>query len=138
MQTIKVQEHTSNTIYQQPHFFIQSKGYNAGRPSSEAYHNSYVVIVNDELEKGMLFWICFALWKANRFISRLEGCPGTLSIPVAKKLIAETCEKLSQDPKQFLSNVKELKELIQGEKILSVQCKLIKKIKVSLARNLLR
>lgn len=138
MQTIKIQEHTRHATYQQPHFFIQSKGYNAGRPSSDPYNNSYVVLVTDELEKGMIFWICFALWKANRFLSALDGFPRTLNIPLTEKLIGETCKKLSNDPRQFLSNVKEMKELIQTEKLLSVQSKLIKKFKVSVARKLLR
>lgn len=139
MQDLKIQLHLSTATYNQPHFFIQSNGYNAGRPSAKPYNNSYVLLVNDEVEKGMLFWICFSLWKTNRFVPLLEGSGHlVLNSKLAENLIDQTCKKLSEHPGNFLSNVKELKELIQTENLLSAQIKMIKHIKKSLTNKMLR
>ena len=139
MQELKIQLHISTATYNQPHFFIQSNGYNAGRPSVRPYNNSYVLLVKDEVEKGMLFWVCFSLWKANRFVPLLQGSGHpVLNSRLAENLIDQTCQKLCEHPSNFLSNVKELKELIQTENLLAAQIKMIKHIKKSIANKMLR
>jgi hypothetical protein len=139
MHTLTIQNHNKNTTYNKPHFFILSKGYNAGRPSATPYANGLVLLASDEIEKGMLFWICFSLWKTNGFgpLLRGTGVP-VLNSTDATELIDKTCLKLSVDPDLFVSNVKELKELIQTENLLSVQLKMIKHIKKAVALKLLR
>lgn len=138
MQIMKIQLHKTNIIHSQPHFFIQSKGYNAGRPSAKSYTNSHVVLCDDEIEKGMLFWICFGLWKLNRFVPLLNASTAYYLNPDdAAKLIDATCGKLSSHPGEFIANVKELKGLIHTEQLLNMQLKIIKRVKKNISRKLL-
>jgi hypothetical protein len=67
MQSITIQKHRPGTTYQQPHFFVQSKGFHAGRPSLKSYAISLVVLTSDDFEAHMLYWVCYGLWKTNRF-----------------------------------------------------------------------
>ncbi len=139
MDTFQIQPHQKNASYTQPHFFIQSKGYNSGKPTSYPVNDCLVVLVNDELEKGMLFWTCFSLWKAKEFIPLLDQSPmPILKIDEAIELIDMTCLHLAHYPEKFLSQIREMKELIKTEKLLSTQLQLIKKIKRGTARKSFR
>lgn len=49
----------------QPHFFILSKGKNAGKPLKESCPNCFLVTVKTQEEAENLYWIAYTLWKAN-------------------------------------------------------------------------
>ena len=73
MKTFKIKTHLPGEIYQSPHFFILNKGSNAGRPSYEAFTNSFIVFANSKKETDQLFWICNILHAGNYFKSHLVG-----------------------------------------------------------------
>ena len=49
----------------QPHFFILSKGKNAGKPLKESCPNCFLITVKNEEESENLYWIAYTLWKSN-------------------------------------------------------------------------
>lgn len=139
MDTFQLHSHQKDNTYTSPHFFIQSKGYNSGKPTSYPVNDCFVAVTNDELEKGIVFWTCFTLWKTDQFLPLLDKSPmPALNLEKANELIDITCLHLGQHPEKFLSHVREMKELIKNEKLLNVQLKLIKKVKSGIARKMLR
>jgi hypothetical protein len=61
MQTI-IKTHKMNRTYHENHFFILSKGNNAGRPQDQPCPNCFVVITESPKERQTLFWLCYGLW----------------------------------------------------------------------------
>ena len=55
------------------HFFILSKGLNAGKPLDTACPNCFVFSCKSEEEKDKYFWICYGLWQSNHFRVHLVG-----------------------------------------------------------------
>ena len=65
MTSHNVQTHQAQRTVTQPHFFILSKGKNAGKPLKECCPNCFLVTVKTKEESESLYWIAYALWKAN-------------------------------------------------------------------------
>ena len=57
--------HQSNPSTEQPHFFILSKGKNAGKPLKVSCPNCFLVTVKSAEETENLYWIAYTLWIAN-------------------------------------------------------------------------
>ena len=55
------------------HFFILSKGLNAGKPLDTACPNCFVFSCKSEEERDKYFWICYGLWQSNHFRVYLVG-----------------------------------------------------------------
>ena len=55
------------------HFFILSKGLNAGKPLDAACPNCFVFSCKSEEERDKYFWICYGLWQSNHFRVHLVG-----------------------------------------------------------------
>ncbi|QAA80843.1 hypothetical protein EI546_03465 [Aequorivita sp. H23M31] len=73
MKAFKIKTHQPGKTYQSPHFFIISKGKNAGEPSIRPLTNSFVVFANSAEEAQQLFWICNILYCGNHFKTCLFG-----------------------------------------------------------------
>jgi len=61
------------TAYQQPHFFILNKGYNAGKPLPEYCANCFVFLADDEEDKDFHFYMFLGLWELKIFRPHLIG-----------------------------------------------------------------
>ena len=55
------------------HFFILSKGLNAGKPLDAACPNCFVFSCKSEEDRDKYFWICYGLWQSNHFRVHLVG-----------------------------------------------------------------
>lgn len=73
MQTLNVKSHNSNRHYEMPHFFVLSKGNNAGKPLDKPCPNCFVITTSNEEEKNRLYWLCFGLWQSRHFHQLLTG-----------------------------------------------------------------
>lgn len=73
MKAFKIKTHRLGKDYPSPHFFVLSKGNNAGKPSYAAFTNSFVIMTNCENEARQLFWICNILFTGHYFKTRLCG-----------------------------------------------------------------
>lgn len=65
MQLLIKTYHPKHT-YPHHHFFILSKGNNAGKPLDQPCPNCFVVITNCPSEKQRLYWLCF--WAVARWL----------------------------------------------------------------------
>ncbi len=50
-----------------PHFFILSKGNNAGKPGYQSWTNSFIAIAPNEEMRDFYFWLTYGLFKAQSF-----------------------------------------------------------------------
>ena len=73
MDTIFIKTHQPGAHYAKPHFFVLSKGLNSGKPSNEAFTNSFVLIFQTEAQKEDIFWIAMSLWKSKFWMPFLRG-----------------------------------------------------------------
>ncbi|MFY0608519.1 MAG: hypothetical protein JXR10_17515 [Cyclobacteriaceae bacterium] len=58
---------------QKPHFYVLSKGLNAGKPLDEPCPNCFLVATETEESKQLFYWLCYALWKSGYFRRHLVG-----------------------------------------------------------------
>lgn len=139
MKTVKIKTYNVKSSTQVNHFFILSKGYNAGKPLENPCPNCFVVHARDQEEKGKLFWICYALWKSGAYVPLLCGSViPFIRINEASALIEQGIQKVSTRPEEFDKAVNQLQTMMQTEKLLNLQLKLISEIKHSVARKFLR
>ena len=125
--------------YERYHFFILSKGYNAGKPLAKPCPNCFVILANSEEDKNKLFWICYSLWKTGKYIPLLVGSViPFLHIKDVHHEITKAALKALSRPQEFLTLVKQLQEFHNTEQCLDLQVKLISRIKTQIARKFLR
>lgn len=133
-----IKTYKSSAAVESRHFFILSKGFNAGKPLDKPCPNCFMVTASTMEEKGKLYWICYCLWKSATYIPLLHGSV----IPFLRvKDVAAEIEKailyVNAHEKEFDHAVVRLQHLFKTEKLLSVQLKLINGIKHSITRRLI-
>lgn len=69
----KIKTHAIGRQYDQPHFFILSKGYNAGKPLPEYCANCFVFLADDETDRDFHFHLFLGLWELKYFKPYLVG-----------------------------------------------------------------
>lgn len=136
MQTLKIKIHRISNEYEGHHFFILSKGYNAGKPLAKPCPNCFVIVTHSEEDKNKLFWICYSLWKAGKYIPLLVGSViPFVHVKDVRNEITNAVEKALNKPNEFLNVVKQLQQLHKMEQYLDLQEKLITRIKASITRK---
>lgn len=131
---LKTYKMKPDTSLPEHHFFILSKGYNAGKPLVKPCPNCFILWADTQEEKGKLFWICYALWKSGTFYRSMVGsvivflriADVAFEIERASTLVASDIEKFDQ-------LVIKLQELTRLEKLLTFQLKLIGELKSTLS-----
>jgi hypothetical protein len=73
MKTPRIKTHEMKNAYTENHFFILSKGLNAGKPLDKPCPNCFVLFAKSEEEKNQLHWLCYGLWQGNLFRPFLTG-----------------------------------------------------------------
>lgn len=139
MRTLKIKTfkmNITNTLPQH-HFFILSKGNNAGKPLEKPCPNCFIVTANNLQEKGKLYWICYALWKSDIYFPLL--CGSVIPFLHIKDVAAEiekVIQIVEQDVVKFDNCVQQFQHLMRTEKLLTMQLELISRFKPSLAHKL--
>ena len=138
MQTL-IKTHKMNRTYHGNHFFILSKGNNAGRPMDRPCPNCFVVISECPEEKQLLYWLCFGLWQCGYFQPHLCGSViPFLRLPELKSIIRDTLAKVRQRHNEYDKAVDALNKLLQLQQTISQQLQIVNKAKNSLICKLLR
>lgn len=138
MQTLKIKTHRMSNAYRSNHFFLLSKGYNAGKPLGKPCSNCFVVIADSLDAKTKLFWICYSLWKSGKYIPLLRGSViPFLHIKEVEKEIRVAASKALGKPQEFQKLVRQLQDLHKLENLLSLQLKLVTRMKSDLAYRFL-
>lgn len=139
MKTIKIKTFNMNSFLDTHHFFLLSKGYNAGKPLKEPCPNCFIVTANDMEHKYQLYWICYSLWKSGAYLPLLCGSViPFLHIRDASAEIENAVRIVEANPKRLEEHTARLSRLMHTEKLLEIQLKLIDGIKVNIARRLIK
>lgn len=139
METLKIKTFSLKTGHNTNHFFILSKGYNAGKPMEKPCPNCFIVTAENEEHKRQLFWICYSLWKSGSFLPLLHGSViPFLNIREASAEVEKALEAVRHSKIKFEKTVAQLQELIRTEKLLTKQLNLITEIKVVLSQKLIK
>lgn len=138
MQTL-IKTHKINRTYQGNHFFVLSKGNNAGRPIDKPCPNCFVVITECPQEQQLLYWLCFGLWQGGYFKPHLCGSViPFLRLPELKSIIGDTRVKVGLRPDEYGRVVETMNKLLHVQQNISQQLQLIDQVKKSLIWKLLR
>ena len=138
MQTL-IKTHQMNRTYRGDHFFVLSKGYNAGRPMDEPCPNCFVVISKCPQEKQLLYWLCFGLWQCGYFQPHLCGSViPFLRLPELKSIIREIRSKIGSRMEEYEKTINTLNKLQDFRQSIFTQLQLIEQAKKSLMWKLLR
>jgi hypothetical protein len=134
MQTFKIKTHKQNEIISSAHFFLLSKGYNAGKPIGAECPNCFSITFTNESDKNIIFWICYALWKSGRYLPLLVGSViPFLHIRDIRIEIEQALRQTTLRTDDFDRSVRQLQSLIKTEKHLTLQLKLISELKATIA-----
>jgi hypothetical protein len=138
MQTL-FKTHKMNRTYHGNHFFVLSKGNNAGRPMDKPCPNCFVIITKCPQERRLLYWLCFGLWQCGYFQPYLTGSViPFLRLPELKAIIRETRFKTADRKDQCDKAVETLNKLLNHQQSISKQLQLIHRGKKSLMWKLLK
>jgi len=139
MKTIRIKTHNLNFPHDTNHFFILSKGYNAGKPMDKPCPNCFIVTAENEEHKYQLFWVCYSLWMSGAYLPLLRGSViPFLNIRDTEKEITEALNIISARRSSFDKDVSQLRQLIHTERLLEMQLKLIGEIKNLISKRLIR
>lgn len=135
MSNFKLQTVNPNKDYAEPHFFVLSKGMNAGKPSRTAFTNSFVVICKSEKELNHIYWVAFALSNSNCLRRYLKGSVVPfISINDYRNNLTTSLNRVKTvDLLTYLTSIQNLENL---EALTRKKLDSIKKLKISISRKL--
>jgi hypothetical protein len=137
MKTLKIKTHQMKNAYTEDHFFILSKGLNAGKPMEKPSPNCFVLFAKSEEEKNQLNWLCYGLWQGNFFRPFLTGSViPFIRLDDLKTVINEALTKV--DFNEFEKSISIVQGLQKHEENISKQLELIRQAKKSLMYRILK
>lgn len=137
MKTITIKTYKMNSQHSTLHFFILSKGYNAGKPMESACPNCFIITAASETEKRKLYWVCYSLWISGCYIPYLCGSViPFLHINDTAAIIQKAYDRINPTLPETTVLFTQLSKLIHLEKHLQLQQKLIDQMKKMLANKI--
>lgn len=135
MQTL-IKTHKMNRTYHGNHFFVLSKGNNAGRPMDKPCPNCFVIITKCTKEKQLLYWLFAGLWQCGYFRPYLSGSViPFLRLPELKSIIREARSKVGSYS-DYTKTVETLDRLENLQRVIVKQLQLITQVKKQFFRKL--
>lgn len=130
----QIKTHKVNREYEQPHFYVLSKGVNSGRSMNKPCPNCFVITTLSEEHKEFYFYLCQSLKLGGYFKFYLRGSVILfITINDVRKVIDKALK--TYDAKQWQIKIQKLQKLSDYEDNLNKQLKLISNLKVALARS---
>lgn len=135
---MQIKTHNSNAQYlNNNHFFILSKGNNAGRPMHSPCPNCFVLIANNLSEKEYYYWLCYGLWVGGMFRPFLTGSViAFLRLGELQKVIKTNQSKVQLRRQALMQSIEILNNLSKQQQCLIKQVQLIGQLKQALMRKL--
>lgn len=138
MQNHIVKTHKSNRTYSTHHFFVLSKGNNAGKPLDKPCPNCFVVTTNTKEQRDRLFCLCLGLWQAKHFYQMLTGSViPFLRIHDLKDALIKSLATIEDSWDEFNKTVDAINSMNILQDNLMRQFKTLKELKISLLRKVL-
>jgi len=129
-----IKTHKVNREYEQPHFYVLSKGLNSGKPMRKPCPNCYVLKTDTEEQKEFYFYLCQALKIGAYFKYYLRGSVILfITIDDVRKVIDNAL--ITKDSKLWQVRIQKLQKLSDYEENLKKQLKLISELKVAILRS---
>lgn len=137
MKPFTIKTHKMKNTYIENHFFILSKGLNAGKPLDKPCPNCFVLFAKSEEEKNKLYWLCFGLWQGNFFQPFLTGSViPFIRLDDLKTVVIEALSKINSC--EFEKSISIMQGLQKHQENISKHLELIKQAKKSLMYKMLR
>jgi len=135
----KIKCHRIGMTYDKPHFFILSKGNNAGKPLPEYCANCFVFIADDVNEKEFYFFLFYGLWQGGLFRPFITGSViPFIRIDDLHSVVNEASQKVNTKPSDYEGVVKMMKDLDTYNALLLEKIKIIKQAKKAMMYKILR
>ena len=136
--SVKIKTHKSKA-YTENHFFILSKGNNAGKPLVQPCPNCFVVLVDTAEERELLYWLCFGLWQGGCFRPFLCGSViPFIHLEDLKKVIQGARIKVEEKPSEFAEAIELLNKLTAHQENIVLQLSLIAQTKRAVIHKVLK
>jgi len=130
MHTFQIKTYRDGFTSSMSHFFILSKGLNAGKPLETPCPNCFAIITESEEARNFYFWLSYGLWQAQAFTSQLTGSVILfIRIGDVKAVLLAGQEKATKDRRKYLKSLALLQDFEQKSKILQKQVELVKQVK---------
>lgn len=119
-----------NEYTNQNHFFILSKGNNAGKPMDLPCPNCFVLTARNLQEREYFYWLCYGLWVGGFFRPFLTGSViSFLRIAELNQVICEAQSKVELRKEALINAIEILNKLKAQHENLLKQVQLIKQAK---------
>ena len=140
MTTPNIKTHYKKNQYlNDNHFFILSKGNNAGKPMPSPCPNCFVLTANNRDDKEFYFWLCYGLWVGGFFRQVLCGSViSFLRITELHYIIRKGQSKVEVRREALLKAIVMLNKLSAHQENLIKQLHLVKQAKQSVMHQLLK
>jgi hypothetical protein len=139
MNTLQIKTYNNRQKLNGEHFFILSKGNNAGEPMMNPCPNCFVFMATNNEERDFYFWLIYGLWQGNYFRQLLYGSViPFIRIRDLKEIIANAATITSGKKERLSKTITLLKNLDEQQKNIQNQMILIKQAKASLMYNILK
>jgi hypothetical protein len=139
MNTLNVKTYNNKQKLSREHFFILSKGNNAGKPLTNPCPNCFVFQVSGKKERDFYFWLIYGLWQGNYFRQFLYGSViPFIRIHDLKEIIANAATITSGKKERLSKTITLLESLDEQQKNIQNQITLIKQTKAALMYNILK
>ena len=139
MKTLNVKTHKLKNNYQGHHFFILSKGMNAGKPLEKPCPNCLVILAQSEEEKNLLYWLCFGLWQGNYFHPFITGSViPFIRLDDFKTVVCQALQKIELKNGEVQKSLEVMKDLQLHQMNILKQLDLIKQAKKALMYKVLK
>lgn len=140
MNTPNIKTHYKKSQYfNDNHFFILSKGNNAGKPMHNPCPNCFVLSANNRDEREFYFWLCYGLWVGGFFRQVLCGSViSFLRIPELQYIIRKGQSKVEVRRDALTKAIVMLNKLTTHQENLSKQLDMVKQAKQSVMYHLLK
>ena len=139
MITFKLKTYNPSVHYEQPHFFIQCKGTNSGKPLLKPCPNCFVCATSTDKDKEFMYWLCFGLWRSRSFHFYLKGSviPFITINEMRTFLYSSSCQAFAKE-EAFKKSIRTLKTLEDSERSVKSQLQLIETARQLIFRKLFK
>lgn len=139
MTTPNIKTHYQKNQYlNDNHFFILSKGNNAGKPLINPCPNCFVLTAHNRDEKEFYFWLCYGLWVGGYFRQVLCGSViSFLRITELQCIIRKGQSKVEVRREALSKAIAMLNKLSAHQENIIQQLQLIKEAKQAVVHQLL-
>ena len=130
MHTFQIKTYRKDFTSSKPHFFILSKGLNAGKPLETPCPNCFTINTESEEARNFYFWLSYGLWQARAFTPHLTGSVVPfIRLSDARAVLLAGQEKALKDRRKYLKSLALLQDFEKKSKILQKQVELVKQVK---------